>query len=191
MVRAIDPKKVKTIADISSAFKRKIPNVALNLETATYEVKDAQGKVAKTITVEKGYDAAYVINRSNKEDDVESSGLWLQAQRKKVIGAAEEYETSFADLQDDLMRQIEAWKGANPGAARSAQALEVGRLQRNMATHERLLRQAQYNYREVLPTPLLRRAFVPLSFDDRTVPHPVFTLKQHINLAKDRVVPIL
>jgi diaminopimelate decarboxylase len=75
MVRAIDPKKVKNISDIGNAYKRKIPNVSLNLETGAYEVTNAAGAVVKTIAVEKGYDATYVINRSSKEEDVESSGL--------------------------------------------------------------------------------------------------------------------
>jgi hypothetical protein len=190
MVRAVDAKKVKTLSDISSAFKRKIPNVSLNLDTAGFDVSDAAGKVVKTVNVAKGYDAAYVITRSTKEEDVESSGQWLAMQRKAAAAEAEKHETLFAELQDDMLRAVEAWKSTPPGAARNAQTLEIGRLQRNLATEERQLREAQYHYRSALPTPVLRRTYVPLSFDDRVAPYPVYALKQQLNLAKDRVVPI-
>jgi hypothetical protein len=190
MVRAIDPKKVKNISDIGNAYKRKIPNVSLNLETGAYEVTNAAGAVVKTIAVEKGYDVTYVINRSSKEEDVESSGLWLKAQRAAAISAAEGYEAAFADVEEDLMRAVEAWKSSSPGAARSAQAIEVGRLQRELSSQERLMRNAQYTQRAAVETPVLRRTFVPMSFDDRKAPYPVYVLKQYLNLSKDRVVPI-
>jgi len=191
MVRAIDPKKVKTVSDISAAYKRNIPNVVLNLDTAGFDVLNAADEVVKTIHVGKGYDAAYVITRSTKREDVESSGLWLQGQRKAAAIDAEGHETQFADIQDDMLRAVELWKSLEPGTARNAQALEVGRLQRSLATEERLLRNAQYKYRCPLPTPMLRRTYVPMSFDDRVAPFPaVYVLKQQLNLAKHRVVPI-
>jgi len=190
MVRAVDPKKVKTLSDVASAFKRNIPNVSLNLDTGGFDVTDAANKVVKTINVSKGYDAAYVITYSTKSEDVASSGLWLQGQRKAAAADAEKHETLFADLQDDMLRAVETWKSTPPGAARNAQALEIGRLQRNLATEERQLREAQYHFRDARPTAILRRTYVPLSFDDRVAPFPVYTLKQQLNLAKDRVVPI-
>jgi len=190
MVRAVDPKKVNTLEDVITAYKRKAQNVRLNLKTAAFEIHNAKGVAIKTIRVSRGYDATFVINNSDEPEDVQSSGEYVAALRNGSAKAAAEIETNFADIQDELLQTIETWRSAPPGASRAALAVTVGRLQSDLAKIEHSLRETQYAYREVLPTVAKRRLFLPMSFDDRNAPYPVYKLNQYLTLAKDRVVPI-
>jgi hypothetical protein len=189
MVRAVDPAKVNNVADIANAYKRKIPNVSLNLNTGKFDIKNAKGAVAKSISVRTGYDAAYVINSLNNPALVKSSGDLLQERRDDIIENAGHAETAFADTQDELLRVIEAWKGLDPGASRTALTKQIGRLQRQLASEERDLRNKQYLYRENLEVePARRRLYAPASNDERVIPHAVWKLNQYQNVAKGRVV---
>ena len=190
MVRAVDPKKVNTLADVISAYKRKAKNITLNLTTGAFEIHDAKDKVAKTIRVSKGYDAAYVINRSDKPADVQSSGEFMAKLRQASVIEATEYESEFAELQDELLQAVETWKATTPGATRANLALTIGRLERKMALAENELRDAQYTYREAQAVDLKRRVYNPASNDDRNGPHPVYKLNQYSTTVLQRVVPI-
>ena len=191
MPRAADPKKVTDIASVGLAFKRKAINVSLNLDTAIYEVKNAKGEVIKTFPVAKGYDAVYVINRSAAAGDITAGGEHLKSLQARATREAADIEAAFAETQDQLMRAVNNWKAAEPGTARSEIALEIGRLQQEMATQEARLRKTQYKYRgvnDVIPAP--RRLYEPLSFDDRSLPHPVYALTQYETRLADRVIPV-
>ena len=190
MPRAVDPKKVTDIAGVIDGYKRKAKNIRLNLSKAVFEILDAKGKVAKTISVSKGYDAILVVQNSDKPDDVESTSEYLRDLRKEAAEEAEEAETEFAEIQDQLMDEIKNWEVASPGASRASLAIEIGRFQRDLARKESDLRGIQYKYRETLDVDAKRRLFSPLSFDDRSTPYPVFKLNQLSNLSTDRVVPV-
>jgi len=181
MPAAVKPEKVNDIAGVVSALNSKVQNVSLNLDTGNFDIKDAKDRVLKTIEVKKGYDAAYVINRSTKLDDVEHSGEFMKAKRDEKYKAITPIETNFAEIQEDLLRAVAR---GTPGA------IEVGRLQSELATIERRLRNTQYNYREVLPINALRRLYSPLSNDDRVTTYEVYKLNQTQNLAAARTVPI-
>ena len=189
MVRAVDPTKVRNCGDIGIAFKKKIPNISLNLNTGNFDIKNGKGAVAKSIAVEKGYDAAYVINNLSNTDLIKASSDLLEEKREDIIEKAGHAETKFADTQDELLQAIETWRGLDPGASRTAITKQIGRLQRRLSSEETLLRNAQYLYRESLVVdPARRRLFVPASNDDRVVPHNVWHITQYQNLAKQRVV---
>jgi hypothetical protein len=191
MPRAADAKKITDIASIGLAFKRKAVNVSLNLDTATYEVKNAKGEILKTLPVAKGYDAAYIINRSASARDVEVAATHCKTLQAALVKAALSAETALADTQDEMMKAALAWTAAEPGSSRSAAALEVGRLQHAMAVQERHLRYTQYKYRGVLGVvPAPRRLYEPLSFDDRGLPFPVYKLVQGQTQLADRVIPV-
>ena len=190
MVRAVDPKKVNSLSDVITAYKRKAQNIRLNLDKGVFEVHNAKDEVVKTIPIGKGYDAAYVITRSEKSEDIQSSVEFLAAQRQLVATAAGEKESEFANIQDDLLTTIETWKASAPGASRAGLAEAIGRLQHELAQAEAELRAAQYKYRAAIPVEAKRRIYVPASNDDRNVPFPVYRLDQYSNLSKDRVVPI-
>jgi hypothetical protein len=189
MVRAVDPKKVTNLQTVIAAYKRKAQNVRLNLQTGVFEVLNAKDAVVKTIPVAKGYDGVYVINKSEKDEDILSSGEFLAAQRQQSQIAAAEKETAFADIQDEMLKSVELWRSAEPGA-RAGLAVTIGRLQREMGQTEYGLRDAQYKHRQVLPVEARRKLYNPASNDDRIIQHPVYRLNQYSNLAKDRVVPI-
>lgn len=190
MPRAADAKKVVDLPSVALAFKRKAINVSLNLETALYEVRDAKKKVVKTFKVTEGYDAAYLINTATSPEEIETSGGHLKTLQTDADRRAADAETSFAETQDDLMRNVILWRTTEPGTARSEIALEIGRLQHALATNEAKLRNTQYKYREVLDViPARRRLYEPLSFDDRSLPYPVYKINQHQTTTSDRVVP--
>lgn len=190
MSRAADPKKIKDLTTATKAIKRRAKNVALNLETAAIEVRNAQGAVVKTFAPEKGIDAAYVVNRSTMDADVKSSGEFLKHQRTESARKAADIELRFTETQDDLMRNVISWQGAGPGTGRAELAAEIGRLQLQMKLDERRLRNTQYGYREAITTTEPRRLFEPLSFDDRKVPYEVHRLSQTLNTSAGRVVPL-
>lgn len=184
MPAAVKPEKVNDIAGVVSALNGKVQNVSLNLDTGSFEIKDAKERVLKTIEVKKGYDAAYVINRSLEPDDVENSGAFMKAIRVAAYNEATPIETNFAEIQEDLLNAVNR---GTPGASKS---IEIGRIQRELATIERRLRDTQYKYREVLPINALRRLYSPLSNDDRVTTYDVYKLKQTQNLAAARTVPL-
>jgi len=191
MPRAADIKKITDIASIGVAFKRKAINVSLNLDKAVYEVKNAKGEVLKTLPVAKGYDAAYIINRSALARDVEVASAHCKALQAAAVKGSDTAETAFAEIQDEMMKAAVAWSAAEPGSSRSEVALEVGRLQHKMAVEERRLRNTQYKYRGVLGVvPAPRRLYEPLSFDDRALPFPVYKLVQGQTQLVDRVIPV-
>ena len=190
MPDAARPEKVMDIAGVAEALKGKVKNITLNLETGSFEMKDNKEKVTKTIDVKKGNDAAYVINYSKVPDDVEHSGEFLQGKRNESLKTAGAVETNFAETQDDLIRAIERWSSAAPGATKVALSIEVGRLQRELAIIERRLRITQYGSREVLPIRVLRRLYSPLSNDDRVTKYDVFKLVQTHSLSAARTVPL-
>ena len=190
MPDAVSPQKVTDIANIVESLQGEVQNVSLNLETGGFDVKDAKGKVVKTIEIKKGYDATYVVNRSKKEEDVMSSGEFLKTLRVASIKAAGLIETRLSETEEDLLKAVSRWSAAAPGAAKVSLSIEVGRLQRELAILERRLRNSQYKYREVLPFTALRRLYSPFSNDDRVTPYNVYKLVQTHNQAIDRVVPV-
>jgi uncharacterized protein YqgV (UPF0045/DUF77 family) len=149
-----------------------------------------KGVVKKSIKPESGADAIYVVNRSSKEEDVTHSGEFLRDQRLAAQKQAAAIETAFAEKQDELMAIVERWTAAAPGATKVALAIEVGRTQRELATIERRLRDAQYSYREALPCSALRRLYSPLSNDDRVTPYSVYKLTQTLNTSDERVMKL-
>jgi len=187
---AAKPEKVVDIAGVVNELKRKVQNISQNLDLGGFNVLDARGKVVKTIVPEKGLDAAYVINRSTIEEDILTSGDFLKEQRVSAVKSASDIEIAFAETQEDLIRAVDRWRAAVPGATKVSLAIETGRLQRELATLERRLRDAQYTYREVLPFSALRRLYSPLSNDDRVTTFDTYQLSQTLNLAKARVVPV-
>ena len=190
MPAAAKLEKVTNVAGAVNEIKRKVQNVSLNLQTGSFDIKDAKGVVKKTIKPESGADAIYVINRSSKEEDVTHSGEFLMGQRVASQKQAATIETTFAEQQDELIAVVERWTAAAPGATKTALAIEVGRIQRELATIERRLRDAQYSYREALPCSALRRLYSPLSNDDRVTPYSVYKLTQTLNRSDERVMPI-
>lgn len=187
---AAKPEKTNDIAGVLSELKRDAQNISFNLDLGGYDIRDTRDKVVKTIVPEKGFDAIYLINRSSIDADVEQSGEFLAKKRQDSIATSSAVETIFAETQDDLLRAVDRWNATTPGASKVASAIEVGRLQRELATLERRLRDTQYTYREVLPFPALRRLYSPLSMDDRGAPFSVYKLSQTLNLSKERTVPI-
>jgi hypothetical protein len=187
---AAKPEKTNDIAGVLSELKRDAQNISFNLDLGGFDIIDGKGKVVKTIVPEKGLDAIYVINRSSVDPDVEQSGEFLAKKRQDSVVSSSNVETAFAETQDDLLKAVDRWNATTPGASKVASAIEVGRLQRELATLERRLRDTQYKYREVLPFPALRRLYSPLSMDDRGMPFSVYKLSQTLNLAKERTIPV-
>ena len=187
---AAQPEKVLDIAGIVKEINRKVQNISQNLDLGGFDIKDAKGKVVKTIVPEKGLDATYVINRSTIDEDIVRSGEFLKEQRNTALMAAKDVEIAFSETQDDLIRATERWQAAAPGATKVSLSIDIGRIQRELATLERRLRDTQYTYREVLPFSALRRLYSPLSNDDRVTTYNTYKLTQTLNLSKVRTVPV-
>lgn len=188
-MRAADPKKIKTLADVSAAMNRKAGNVTLNLTTGAFEVKNAKSEVVKTIGVAKGADAAYVINNSSSVDSIGAAADFLNKTRNNSVLEAAEYEVQFAEKQDEILKIASIWNESSPGASRRDLSIKMGRLQNELATIENKLRGSQYKYREALNVEgVKRRTFVPASNDDRVMPFGVFKLKASQTTVVGRIV---
>ena len=190
-MRAVDAKKVTSLAAVATAMKRKLINVRLNLDTAAFEVTTSKDVVSKTITPKKGYDAVYVVNKTNEPEDLKAATTFLKGQRDVIAGHAAEFETQFSEKQDELLKAIGIWRETDPGAARRDLSIEIGRLQNELSVLENKLRESQYQQRKAMPVEgLKRRVFVPMSFDDRVMPHPVYKLLAAQTAVGLRVMPI-
>jgi len=174
---AITPDKVKTLAAAVSAIKLKKTNVALNLDTGAFEVKNGKNNVIESFMPAKGRDAVYVVNNTENDDEYKKSSDYLLDQRDSVKSKAGQYETDFASKEDSLLKAIGLWKESEPGASRREMSITIGRLQNDLNVLQGKLRRSQYNYREAVSTEgIKRRIFVPASFDDRSMPHAVYKL---------------
>jgi len=192
MPAAIPPERIKNISGVQSALEANAKNVSLNLETAQFDVTNSKGTVVKSIPVTKGHDSLYVINYSKKAEDVSAASDFMKGKMSESIIKSSVFETQFAELQDDMLRSVQTWRSTTPGTNKTSISLTIGRQQRELATLERKLREAQYNYRETLAVSgLKRRLYVPLSNDDRMIPFEVARLAQTTNLSKERVMPVL
>jgi hypothetical protein len=190
-MRAADPKTITGIAAAAVAIKRKKINVVLNLETGAFEVKNAKGDIVKTLAPAKGSDAIYIVNKTEDADDLKTAAGFLLDQRSALAGQAAEFETQFAEKQDELLKAIGEWHELNPGASRRDLSVQIGRLQNELSNLENKLRASQYKYREALPVDSIkRRTFAPHSFDDRVVPHPVYKLQATQTPVGLRIMPI-
>lgn len=190
-MRAADPKTITGIAAAAVAIKRKKINVALNLETGNFEVKNAKGDIVKTLSPAKGSDAIYVVNRTADAEDLKTAAGFLLDQRSALAGQASDFETQFAEKQDELLKAVGAWNVLNPGASRRDLSVQIGRLQNELSNLENKLRGSQYKYRGALSVDgIKRRAFAPHSFDDRVVPHPVYKLQATQTSVGLRIMPI-
>lgn len=188
-MRAADPKKIKTLADVSAAMNRRAGNVTLNLTTGAFEVKNAKSEVVKTIGVTKGTDAAYLINNSSSVDSIGVAADFLNKTRNASVLEAAEYEVQFAEKQDEILKIAAIWNESSPGASRRDLSIKMGRLQNELATIENKLRGTQYKYRGALEVAgVKRRTFAPASNDERVMPFPVFKLQAHQTSAVGRIV---
>jgi len=188
-MRAVDPKKINNIADVAGAFKRKVKNVTLNLDTAVFEVKNAKNEVVKEIVPEKGMDAAYIVNYTTKDDTFQLASNLLLETRNQIIHNSAEFETEFAEKQDELLKTISLWHESNPGASRRELSIKIGHLQNDLAYIENRLRSSQYKYRGAIELQnIKRRTFIPASNDDRVVQFPVFKINAYQTSALQRII---
>lgn len=189
-MRAADPKKVKNLSDAVTAIKRKTKNVALNLETGAFDVKDAAGSTVKSFAVAKGVDATYAINGG--ASTVAAAERHLAALKKQAVTEAAPLEVQFAEKEDDLLKAVAAWKGADPGtSSRRDLSIQVGALQNELAELDSKMRGVQYKHRGAVDVgPIKRRMFIPASFDDRVMPFGVYRLAQTQTNAVMRVVAV-
>jgi hypothetical protein len=191
MSRAAKPGAIKTLQNLVEEMEGGASNVGLDLNTGAFFVKDAKGNLVKTFKPQKGSDAVYIVNNTERSEDLTAASKFMQDQRAKLATNASTYETQFAATQETLLKTVEMWRGATPGTSRDALSLQIGRIQIELAKIEHALRSEQYKNRKVLEvTGLRRRTYVPSSNDDRVVPHPVFRLDATQTSVLKRILPI-
>lgn len=193
----IDPKRITSLAVAAKAMevkddrKPKNRNVKLNFETGAIEILDKDAKVVKSFTPKKGNDAVQVVNTTEDPENFKIAAGFLKDQRNALAHRAGEFEAEFAEKQDELLKSVGLWREAARGSAASRDlSIQIGRLQYEMKAIENKLRGAQYKQRRALVVEgIKRRTFVPMSFDDRVVPHPVYKLLAAQSVAGLRILP--
>jgi hypothetical protein len=194
---AIDAKKVTSFAVAAKAMelkadsKPKYTNVKLNFETGAIEVRDKKDTVVKTFTPAKGTDAVQVINTTEDPENLKIASGFLKDQRNALAHNAGEFEAEFSEKQDDLLKSVGLWRESARGSAASRDlSIQIGRLQYELKVIENKLRGAQYKQRRAVAVEgIKRRTFIPLSFDDRVMPHPVYKLLATQSVAGLRILP--
>ena len=190
-MRAANPATITGIATAATAIKLKKINVKLNLDIGAFEVVNKDKEVIKSFLPKKGSDAVYVINTTENPDKLKVASDLLLEQRNLLAVQAGEFETQFAEKEDELLKSVRIWRESNPGAARRDLSLQIGHLQNELSNFENKLRGSQYKYRESLPVESIkRRVFVPMSFDDRVMPHSVYKLQCTQTAVGSRIIPV-
>ena len=193
----IDAKKVTSLAvaakamELKSDGKPKNRNVKLNFETGAIEILDAKSAVVKSFTPSKGTDAVRVVNTSEDSENLKIAAGFLKDQRNALAHNAGEFEAEFSEKQDELLKSVGLWREAARGSAASRDlSIQIGRLQYEMKVIENKLRGAQYKQRRAIAVEgIKRRTFIPMSFDDRVMPHPVYKLLASQSVAGLRILP--
>lgn len=194
---AIDAKKVTSLAVAAKAMelkadgKSKYTNLKLNFETGAIEVLDKKNVVVKSFTPAKGTDAIQVVNATEDSENLKIAAGFLKDQRNALAHNAGEFEAEFAEKQDELLKSVGLWRESARGSAASRDlSIQIGRLQYEMKVIENKLRGAQYKQRRAVAVEgIKRRTFIPMSFDDRVVPHPVYKLLATQSVAGLRILP--
>jgi len=195
----LNPRTTTSLAVVAKAleFKPKqygvprLNNVRVNLNNGTFEIFDKKGDTVKTFTPSKGTDAIQVINTSEDPENLKIASGFLKDQRNALAHNAGEFEAEFAEKQDELLKSVGLWREAARGSAASRDlSIQIGRLQYELKVIENKLRGAQYKQRRAVTVEeIKRRTFIPLSFDDRVVPHPVYKLLASQSVSGLRILP--
>ena len=199
---AIDAKRVTSFATAVKANelqlgstvgtgKPKYTNVKLNFETGAIEIRDKKDTVVKTFAPKKGNDAVQVVNTTEDPENLKIAAGFLKDQRNALAHNAGEFEAEFSEKQDDLLKSVGLWRESARGSAASRDlSIQIGRLQYELKVIENKLRGAQYKQRRAVAVEgIKRRTFIPLSFDDRVMPHPVYKLLATQSVAGLRILP--
>jgi len=191
MSRAAKPGAIKTLANLLEEMEGGASNVGLDLSDGSFFVKDAKGIVVKRFNPQKGTDAVYIVNKTDRPEDLTVASKFMRDYISESVKNSSTFETEFASVQESLLKTVEMWHGATPGASRDALSLQIGRIQIELAQIEHKLRKAQYKNRKVIEVlDLRRRVYVPASNDDRVVPYSVFRLEATQTSVLQRILPI-
>jgi len=140
----VKPNKIVNISGVVE--NKKSSNIVLNLDTGNFDIKDSKKKVINTIPITKGYDAAYVINVTQKEDERTNVSEWISALKAGTSRELSEHEKQFSDNQDSLDEKIQQYNSEPRGSQKTELLKQVAQIQSDMAISENLLRKSQYKY---------------------------------------------
>jgi hypothetical protein len=147
--RTVDPTLVTDIDSWLRYYKGNNNNVVYrNGAMLVLDPANLKGEPVKTITPVKGYDYVSILTstRSEHRDAAETKRNAIEERRAESIMEA---RTAFLDAERNLLEAIDNWKTADSDAPRTAAAIDVGRLTKEVSEAERAFRSAMYPHRYV------------------------------------------
>ena len=147
--RTVDPALVTDIDSWLRAYKDNKNNIVYrNGAMLVLDPANLKGEPLKTITPVKGYDYVSILTstRSEHRDAAETKRKAVEERRTESIT---ETRTVFLDAERTLLEAIDIWKAADSDAPRTAAAIDVGRLTKEVGDAERAFRSAMYPHRRV------------------------------------------
>ena len=156
--KTIDPELVTDIDSWCRYYESKYTNIiydkgsmlVLDPTVMASDPKEARANPAKTIVALKGVDYNDVLGSSSVSEELRAAA---DAKRKAIHDVQTESVTTAAttlmDAEQDLLVAVDAWRVAEDDSSRTASAIEVGRLTKEVEVAERSLRSATYPHRYV------------------------------------------
>ena len=174
----VDPALIVDADSWLESYKKKYANIVLG-EDGTMRVLDVRGvkenfaealaNPVKVIPHKKEDDYIAVLRDSRTSEELRAAALAKRdevVQRTTVASAAE--IPAYLNTERTLLAAVDAWKGATTVAMRTAAALEVARLTKELGQSERSIRFKQYPYRYLFDDEKTRKEIDYTSIDTST-----------------------
>lgn len=195
---SVNQDRVNTLDEWLLYYKLKYVNIVrdddgsflvLNPVEAAQDMTEAR-KNAKRIAYDRGSDYSTVLANDRAAPGLRAaaeaaSKAHMDAIAAKAAVALTEFETAERELLD----AVNAWKIENTTASRTAAAMHVGVLSKQVEAAEANLQNARYPHRYIVQeTTLARKALNYATRDDRAVPYPVYRIVPETTATTDRVL---
>jgi hypothetical protein len=135
----------------------------------------------------KGLDAIPTIVHSTNEQLRASAIARMNTLREDRLAAVQAADEMYRVKEQECLEAVATWKRAAPHE-RSAAAMAVGSLQRELAREDEARQSAKYPHRFVQKQELMRTVIDPDTRDMRKIPHPVFAQQLMTTDAADRTI---
>ncbi len=138
----------------------------------------------------RGIDALPTILHSANEQLRASAIVRMTTLREEINAAVRTADEAYRMKEQEYLEKVAAWKQSATSQERAAGAIDVGRLQRELATLEEHRQSAKYPHRFLQLKELARVVINPDTRDERKIPHPVFVERTMTTTAAERTIQL-
>ena len=196
----VKPEEVTNIDSWLQYYRQKRANIQMGddgsllvLDPALLKTPaEAYARPAKIIPHLRGNDATIVLATSTNPElraTAEAKQKTItEAIRKKVASKSKVYTST----EHELLSAVDEWKIADSAATRSAAALHIGNLSRELADADEDVRSALYPHRRVVAEWGIPKKYINYAtHDDGNLPYKMYLTVLDTTTPEDRVLPIV